>query len=103
MTGILIDDNSELVVRMARDGNGMIAQGLAVGNIGYQRCRIIITAQKGELKERPTLGFGIDRRLKSPGDRQQFVAELAKELRSDGMSSARVTLRGSLAEFEVTI
>lgn len=92
---MLLDDSGDLLVR----------GGLAVGDTDYQRCRMVILAQKGEFKGRPALGFGIDRWLKSAGaDRQKFTAELTKELRSDGMSNARVRLTGNgIAEFEVEV
>jgi hypothetical protein len=86
-----------------RLGNGLIAQGLVVGNIDYQRCRLIIEAQKGEVKEFPTLGFGIDNYLKSVNKRQQFITELTKELKSDGMISARVVVGDDLTQFEVNL
>jgi hypothetical protein len=105
MNGILLDDNFELRITPARLGNGLIASGMVVGNIDYQRCRMIVVAQKGEFKEFPVLGFGIDNYLKSvtPQKRQQFMAELTKELKSDGMATAKVAVGDDLSQFEITL
>lgn len=104
MNGILVDDSNDLVVDVKRDENGLITQGLVVGNADYQRIRFIIEAQKGEFKAYPTLGFGIMKWLKTANpNKQQFVNEMQKELKSDGMKSAKVTVGNNLADFEVEL
>jgi len=77
---------------------------MQVGNIDYQRVQMIILAQKGEFKEFPTLGFGIDSYLKAnvQAVKQRFVTEMTKELKSDGMD-AKVTVGSKLSEFSVEI
>jgi hypothetical protein len=105
MNGILIDDDYNLNVETVRLANGLIAQGLVLGNTDYQRCRMIVEAQKGEFKEYPTLGFGIDNYLKavSTGARQQFITELTKELKSDGMTTVKVIVGADLTKFEIKL
>ena len=105
MNGILLDDNYGLKIEPVRLQNGLIAKGMVVGNIDYQRCRMIVEAQKGEFKEFPTLGFGIDNYLKSVTvqKQRQFVTELTKELKSDGMATAKVTVGNGLSQFEITL
>lgn len=103
MNGILLNDDYSVKIEPVRLTNGLIASGLIIGNIDYQRCRIIIESQKGEFKEFPTLGFGIDNYLKSTNKRQQFVTELTKELKSDGMTSARVVVGDDLTQFEIKL
>ena len=105
MNGILLDDNYGLKIEPVRLENGLISSGMVVGNIGYRRCRMIVEAQKGEFKEFPTLGFGIDNYLKSVTvqKQRQFVAELTKELKSDGMATAKVTVGSDLSQFEITL
>ena len=104
MNGILLDENFELVITPVRDANGLITSGIQVGNIDYQRVKMITIAQKGEFKEFPTLGFGIDSYLKANANevRQKFINELTKELKSDGMN-ARITVGSKLSEFSVEI
>lgn len=101
MKGILLNDSYELVINPVFDG-GLIVQGLTVGEINYQRVRTIIEAQKGEIKEYPTLGFGIDNYLKSTKRRQQFINELTKELKTDGLSP-KITVGEDLSQFEIEL
>lgn len=101
MKGILLDENYELVIDPVLDG-GLIVQGVAVGEINYQRVRTIIESQKGEIKEYPTLGFGIDNYLKSVKRRQQFINELTKELKSDGLQ-AKIKVGEELSQFEIEL
>jgi hypothetical protein len=105
MNGILLNDNYDLKIEPVRLANGLIASGLVVGNIDYQRCRMIIEAQKGEFKEFPTLGFGIDNYLKSVTQqkRQQFATDLTKELKSDGMATVKVIVGDDLSQFEIEL
>jgi hypothetical protein len=94
MKGILLTDGYELDIEVLRDDIGKIVQGLKIGNIDAQRVRMIVEAQKGEFKEYPTLGFGVQTYLKSPSTiRQRFIAELNKELKTDNIK-ADVTLHG---------
>lgn len=104
MKGILLNDDYSLKVEPVIE-NGLIASGLVIGNIDYQRCRMIIEGQKGEFKEWPTLGFGIDNYLKSVTSqtRQKFITELTKELKSDGMTTARVVVGDDLTQFEIEL
>lgn len=104
MNGILLDENFELAIAPVRDTNGLITAGLQVGKIDYQRVKMIILAQKGEFKEFPTLGFGIDNYLKANVQevKQRFVNEMTKELKSDGID-AKVTVGSKLSDFSVEI
>lgn len=104
MNGILLNDDFSLRVQLLRDGQGKIVSGLMTGDINPQRVRFIALAQKGELKEQPLLGFGIENYLKSPVQsvRQKFINELEKELAIDRMQ-AKVTVGDQLATFKVDI
>ncbi|MDR2806262.1 MAG: hypothetical protein LBB85_11640 [Dysgonamonadaceae bacterium] len=103
MRGILLDENGDLLIKPVRE-NGLISSGLVVGSNDYQGVRLVIEAQKGELKEAPTVGFGIDNYLKSPEEvKQKFVNELTKELKSVGFKEAKVMAGETLLEFEVEI
>jgi len=104
MKGILLDENFELMINPVRDSNGLITSGIQIGTIDYQRVKMIVLAQKGEFKEFPTLGFGIDNYLKANVQdvKQRFVNEMTKELKSDGMN-AKVTVGSKLSDFSVEI
>lgn len=105
MKGILLNsDTLDIQVTPARDGNGMITTGMVLGNNDYQRCHLIIIAQKGEFKEYPALGFGIDSYLKSVDNQNHslFVAAMTKELKSDGLSP-RITVGDKLSKFDIEL
>lgn len=106
MTGILVDENNDLQVSVKRDSKGMVTQGLVLGNIDYQRCKFIIIAQKGEFKQVPSLGFGIDKYLKktvSAHEKQKFITELKSELSSDGIN-AQIRITGNdISKFSIDI
>ena len=103
MNGILLDNDLSLQILKQVQDDGLITSSLVIGAIDYQRCRMIIEAQKGEFKEFPTLGLGIDNYLKGFGKKQQFVTELTKELKSDGMATARVIVGDDITEFDVEL
>jgi hypothetical protein len=105
MIGIQLNDSFEVTIAPVRLANGLIASGVCIDNIDYQRCKLICVAQKGEFKQWPTLGFGIDNYLRSVAsvNRQQFIAELLKELKSDGMTSAKVVSEDDLLTFDIEL
>lgn len=59
-TGILINDNYELKVLAERDSTGKIINGAAIGNTLYQNTGMILISRKGEFKQQPALGVGIE-------------------------------------------
>jgi len=106
MKGILVDEENKPVISIKKDKKGLITQGLVIGNIDRQRCRFIIIAQKGEFKQAPTLGLGIDNYLKktiSAHTKQKFITELKSELSSDGIN-ARIKIKGNdITKFTIDI
>jgi hypothetical protein len=96
MNGILLDETGDIMIR-----NG----SMAIGNNDMQSIALIIESQKGEFKEYPTLGFGIDNYLKSPDTtKRQFICNLERELQSSGYKNAKVKCTGdNILEFEVFI
>lgn len=106
MTGILVDENYDLQVSVKKNSNGLITQGLMLGNIDYQRCSFIIIAQKGEFKQIPSLGLGIDNYLKktiSAQEKQRFITELKSELSSDGIK-AQIRITGNdISKFSIDL
>ena len=62
--GILLNPKTnDLDIRVVRDSDGKIVQGLRVGDITKQNTAIILYMQPGELKEQPTVGVGINNML----------------------------------------
>jgi hypothetical protein len=103
MNGILLTESYDLQIKVERNSSGLITQGLVIWNIDYQRCRLILKARKGEIKEYPTLGFGIDQYQKAVANTQKFVNDLQTELKSDGFANPKVTVTSDLKTFDVEI
>lgn len=103
MKGMLLTQDYQLRIE-PQVKDGLITSGVVIGDIDYQRARIIMEANKGEFKEHPTLGFGIDRYLRSVTQekKQQFVTELTKELKSDGLTP-EVTIGDDLSKIDITL
>lgn len=77
---------------------------MQIDNNEYQRVKLIVEAQKGEFKEFPTLGFGIQNYLKSPMTvKQRFITELQKELKTDGLSSTVIVNGSDFSNFSVSL
>ncbi len=88
MIGILLNENYDFDIKIVRDESGRIVSGVQLGNIDYQRVKLLVESQKGEFKEFPTVGFGIENFLKSPVTvKQRFITELQVELKSDGLDA----------------
>lgn len=104
MIGILIDnDTNDLLIEPERDAQGKITKGLVLGDNTNQRIRLVVECSKGEFKERPTLGFGIQRFLKLPTfERTRFVRELMVEMESEGFPRAKIEVNNDLSEFKIT-
>jgi len=104
MIGMLLDNDFDLVIMPKRDSTGKITQGLVTGTTDYQVSHCVTVAQKGEFKEYPTLGFGIQSYLKGTVIQagQKFKTELQKELRTDGII-AIVRVFNNNTEFTINI
>lgn len=59
-TGVLINDDYQLKVAAERDATGKIVRGLVIGNALYQNTGLILICRKGEFKQQPALGVGIE-------------------------------------------
>ena len=104
MKGIVLE-NDDLKINVVRDSNGLITSGVVIDDITFQRCDLIIKAQKGEFKEHPTLGFGIESYLRSPLTvKQEFINNMQTELKSDGFAGAKVIVnQNDLSDFQIEI
>ena len=62
----MLDERGELKVKVMKDANGLIAQGLVVDESDYDHVALIVASNKGDFKDYPVLGVG-ERYLKSVG------------------------------------
>lgn len=84
-TDLLIDPQTgDLQASLERDACGLIIHGLEVGDTTYQNQAVILQANKGELKEYPTLGIGISAMVNDHQD-VGWAREISLQLKADGM------------------
>lgn len=88
--GIQLSDSAaglqgiDLKVDVVRDADGLIVQGLVVGNTMNQNQALIIVANPGEFKFNPTLGVAIDE-LILDDDFLRMRHRIREQLEQDGM------------------
>lgn len=82
-TGILLTDDFDLDIDVVRDADGLILSGLKIGDVTAQNQRIIILAEKGEIKEAPLLGVGLNSFL-DHDEPSELLREIRINLREDG-------------------
>ena len=83
--GILLTDNMDLDIKIVRDADGKIVSGLQIGDVTRQNQRTIILAQKGEIKEAPTMGVGLASFI-DDDDPSDLLREIRANLREDGQT-----------------
>lgn len=74
----------DLKIDVVRDANGLITQGLVVGDTMNQNQAVIIIANPGEFMFNPTLGVAIDELLLDD-DYLRFKHRIREHLNKDGM------------------
>lgn len=92
-TDILLDENENLIIR-----NG----DFVIGNSDIQHTRHIVKINKGEHKQSPTIGFGINNYLQSTISDQRFKRDLKVALAQDGYDAA-IDLSGGIERLEISI
>jgi hypothetical protein len=98
-TGIQLDSNYDLIIQVKYDAQGKIAGGLSTGNVTYQNQALLLLAYKGEFKENPTVGVGIND-VCNDGDFWLWKREITTQLEADGQRITRLSLdeRGLILE-----
>lgn len=89
MTGILLDENYELIINQ---------EGLALGETTPQNQALIIQCHKGEFKENPAIGVGIEDMLLDH-DPLRWRQRIREALEIDGQEVESVKISTS----EITI
>lgn len=82
---------NDLLIDVVKDASGMITQGLVIGETDSQNVDIIVNANKGEIKEYPTLGVGLIKYVKSVNKERELVREVSVQLEQDGYK-AKITM-----------
>jgi hypothetical protein len=90
-TGILLDENGDIMVR-----NG----SMVIGDTTLQNQYLILVAQKGEIKEYPTLGVGISDVL-GDDDVLEWKKLIREEFAKDGLTVNKIDLNLQTGELEI--
>lgn len=90
-TGIQISNDGDLFIQVKRNSGGVITSGLLVGNTLRQNQYMILKAQKGDLKEHPMLGCGIDD-LSNDNNLAEWKKLIREEFAKDGMKVSQLSI-----------
>ncbi len=94
MTGIQLISSAtgyDLAMNVQRDNQGKVVSGLVLGETTHQNQALILTAHKGEFKEHPTLGVGLQDII-NDHDMTMWKRLITDELEKDGMRVDKLTL-----------
>lgn len=81
-TGIQLNNDYDLDIRVKTSGEKIVS-GLVVGNVTYQNQAMILVAQKGEFKEHPAVGAGIND-ICNDNDPTAWKREITSQIEGDG-------------------
>ncbi len=95
MKGILLDDDLDLKINVKRDANNKIISGLTIGESTYQNQKILILANKGELKMNPMRGVGAIRFIEE-NNQNDLAREIRTEFIADGMQIDKINISPDL-------
>ncbi len=89
MKGMMLNNEHELQVVVKRSFDGLITEGIQVGEITYQNQELIIMCEKGEIKEAPLKGVGTSSFIDDDSP-DSFMREIRTQLTQEGMQVDRV-------------
>jgi len=93
-TDILLDDDFDL-----QEQGGEWLEGES----DEQHVELLVMLQKGELKEFPFVGFGIETKLKGIINKQKFIRDLKVELDNDGYTNPSIIVTEDISDFRIEI
>lgn len=98
-TGILLDENFDLKVNVQRDESGLIISDLEIGDTTYQNQKLLLLCNKGEVKEFPTSGVGVQNYLED-NSAEELAREIRKEFSDDDMVISKIIINIPSLEIE---
>lgn len=85
MSGIMLDDYGELLIRPRIDDENKILSGLLVDDTLIQDAAIVLGMNQGELKEDPALGPCLMRFIRSPVHKAKIEKLIQIHLKRSGI------------------
>jgi sulfopyruvate decarboxylase TPP-binding subunit len=89
--GIQLNGDYDLAISVRRDAMGKIISGLTIGNVVHQTQALLLLAHKGEFKEHPTAGVGIND-VVGDNDFNLWKREITAQLEADGQRITRLSI-----------
>lgn len=100
--GIILNPaTNDFEIKVVRDSEGKIVQGLHVGDVTKQNTAIILYMQPGELKEQPTVGVGINNMLLDH-DYLLYKHKIRQQLNAEGMQVNHLEINGQNIEINAS-
>lgn len=95
MIGIQLTEDYDLDVKVERDAQGRIASGMVLAETTAQNQALILQCHKGEIKESPAVGVGIEDMLLDH-DPLRWRTRIREQLEIDGqkVDEVKVTNQG---------
>lgn len=59
MRGLMLDTDLDIAISVKKDSNGMITQGVSIGDSTDQCAVVVLSMHQGDLKEDPIIGCGL--------------------------------------------
>jgi hypothetical protein len=100
--GIMLNpDSDDLDIKVVQDSDGMIKQGLYVGDVTRQNTAIILYMHPGELKEQPAVGVGITNMLLDK-DYLLYKHKIRQQLNVEGMIIRQLDINDQTIEINAS-
>jgi hypothetical protein len=80
MRGILLNEQNDLDIRVKRDENEMITQGLVVGENTVQCAALVLAMNQGDLKEDPIVGANLFRDIRGRVNKDELKNKIETAL-----------------------
>jgi hypothetical protein len=90
-TGMRLNKDYDLDILVKRDGQGKIVSGLVIGEVTAQNQAMLLYAQKGEYKEYPLVGVGINDMV-NDSDFDMWKKEITEQIEADGQRISKLVV-----------
>lgn len=93
--GLLLNPGTaDIQINVKTDAIGQITEGLVIGHTLYQNQALLLQLHKGELKEYPFVGVGIDDML-NDDNLLDWKREIILQMERDGMKVKNLEIRNT--------
>lgn len=82
----MVDNDNDLKVAIKRNAEGLITQGVAVGDADMQDVWMVLSLNQGDLKEDPIAGVNLTSLIRGKADRERIKATIKIGLKRCGIS-----------------